>query len=560
MSRRTRVSADPRLLAVVVVVVIAVAAIWAQVARPAPVKAAAPQPQSLPITAQTLVCPQAGGTPSKGAARIGYADAALGSAGDSTLTIAPLDPDAVVTGGPIEPGHAWHIDGPKTLGPVRIAMTGPIAAASSAVQFTRQSVGSSLQVSAAPCEAPTTEAWFAGFSSGVGTHATLLLSNVDAVAATVDIGIYADAAPPNPQAQHGLVVPPNSQKAVRLDTLAPGFTNAVAHVTATSGRVVAAVRYDAENGSIPLGVEWIPRTDGPALTQTVPGIVGGDGARHLILSTPGDIDATVSLSIVTPDGSFTPTGFDAVNVPAGQVVSVDLADQLQKEAAAVVVTSTEPVVAGAISSLPPDKAGGSDVGFTAAVPAVSAPTVVAGGETGSDRHTSLLLTAPDTDANLTLTVLPDNKTSSPLVSPLTVPAGTTMAIDLGSLSKDPAPAVEITPETGGPLYAGWSLQEHIGATSDLTSFPVRSPVTTLERPPVRTDLRAGLPEPAQTPSPPASPSAPASPAESDEPSEPASSDLFSPDDSDSLDSGPLDSEPAESPDQSSPASSSQPSP
>ena len=551
MNRRLRLSAEPRLLAAVVIVVIAAAVIWAQVTRPAAVKATTPQPGLMPVTNQTLVCPQAGGTPSRGAARIAYADAGTDPASSSTLTTAPLDPDSVATDVPIQPGHAWHIDGPKTLSPMRITMTGPIATTSSAVQFTRQSVGSSLQVSAAPCEAPTTEAWFAGFSSGVGTHATLLLSNVDAVEATVDIGIYGDAAPPDPQAQHGLVVPPNSQKAVRLDTLAPGFANGVVHVTATSGRIVAAVRYDAENGSIPLGVEWIPRTDGPALTQTVPGIVGGDGARRLILSTPGDIDATVSLNIVTADGSFTPTGFDAVDVPAGQVVSVDLADQLQKEAGAVVVTSTEPVVAGAISSLPPDKAGGADVGFTAAVPALSTPTVVAGGETGSDRHTSLLLTAPGADANLTLTVLPDTKTSSPLVSPMTIPGGTTMALDLGSLSKDPAPAVEITPEAGGPLYAGWALQENIGATADLTSFPLRSPVTTLERPPVRTDLRAGLPEVAHTPAPPASPSAPASSPESDEPSEPASSsDLFSPDDS----------LPAEAPDQSSPASSSQPSP
>lgn len=511
---------DSRLLAVVVLVVVAAAVGWAQFARPAVVTPVVERPRPAPITEQTLVCPQAGGAPSAGAAHIAYADsetaaqtgstagAGVGASAGSSLIAAPLDPDAVPSTIEVKPGHAWNVDGPKTIGPMRLTLTGPVATALSAVQFTRQTTNGTLQVANAPCDPPTTDAWFAGFSSGVGAHATLLLSNVDAVPATVDIGIYGDSAPPDPEAEHGLVVPPQTQATVHLDTLAPGFANAVVHVSATAGRVVPAVRYDAENGSIPVGLEWIPRTDAPARVSTLPGILDGDGARRLVLAAPGGLDATVSLKLVTADGSFTPSGFDAISVPAGGVTSVDLAPGLQTDAAAVVVTSTEPVVAAGISTLPPSKAGGTDLGFTAAVPALSAPTVVAGGETGSDRHTRLLLSAPDDDAQLTLTVLPSALSSSPLVSPLIVPGGTTLTLDLASLSSDSSPAIEVTPDGGGPVYAAWSLQESSKTSGDLTSFPLRSPVTSLQRPPVRTDLLAGLPG-YPAPSPPASASSPA---------------------------------------------------
>jgi hypothetical protein len=522
---------DPRLLAVLVVALVAGGIAWANTAMPPRAKAAAPRLQSIPVTQSTLVCPQAGGAPSNGAARIAYADsesdpAAVGSA----LTAQPLDPDAVASALQLHPGHAWVVDGPKTLAPVELSVSGPLATAASAVQFTREQGGSTLQAAAVPCESPTTDAWFAGFSSGVGAHATLLLSNVDSVPATVDVAMYGDTSPPDTTADQGLVVAPHTQAAVRLDELVPGLANAVAHVVVKSGRVVPAVRYDAENGSIPIGFEWVPRTDAPALTQTVPGIVAGDGSRRLVLADPGDIDATVAVKIVTSDGSYTPSGFDTINVPAGQVTTVDLAAQLHGAAAGVVVTSTEPVVAGGIATVAPDKRGGSDIAFTGAVPALSGPTLVAGGETGANRGTRLLLSAPDADAHLNLTLLASAAASAPVVRPLTVPAGTTLTVDLASLSHDPAPAVELEPQGGGPVFAAWTLEEHNPAGADLTSFPLRSVPQTLQRPPATFDLQAGLP--AAPVAPPRSPSqAPSSPvSSSDVPSsEVPSSDLPSSD-------------------------------
>lgn len=484
---------DARLLTVLIVIVILGAAIgWAGVTKPAPVNASAALPPAVPLASRTVVCPQVGGQPANGTAHIAFADTSSEQHTPS-IASAPLGPDAVSTPVALDAGHAWTVDGLKTAGPMRVSITGPSASSLDVLQFTRQKIASSLQLSATPCEGPTTDAWFGGFSTGVGAHATLLLSNIDDVSATVDVGIYADDQPPNASADNGIKVAPHSQAAVRLDTLAPGHSNVFAHITTTAGRVVPAIRYDTEDGSIPHGVEWVPPTEAPATKQTVPGILGGDGGRQLLLSAPGDVDASVQLTVVTADGFNTPTGFDEVDVPAGQVVAVDLAPALKKAPGAVVVTSTEPVVAAAVGALPKDKTGGSDLTLTAAAPALSGPVTVPGGETGAGQRTELFLTAPGQDAELTLTLIPSANGAEQLISPLTVPGGTTAAVDLGSLSKDPAPAIEISPDDGGPVYAAWAVQESADGSFGATSFPLRAHRLSLQRPLVESNPLAGLP-------------------------------------------------------------------
>jgi hypothetical protein len=515
---------DSRLLAVLVVVIVAIAVTWASVSEPAKGRAASATSSAVPITSAALVCPQAGGTPAGGAARIGYAAFGTDPAdlAATSASTSPLNPDGAATPLPLKGGHAWVVDGPKALGPVQLNVDGPLATDVGAVQFTRETVNKSWQVSSAPCEGPTTHAWFVGFSTGVGAHATLLLSNVDNVAATVNVGIYGDTSPPNTDTEHGLTVAPRTQLAVQLDNVAPGLSNAAAEVTATAGRVVPALRFDAVNGSIPLGVDYLPRADNAALSQTVPGIPGGDGSRRLLIAAPGDVDATASVKLVTADGSYTPTGMDVIDVPAGGVVSVDLDPELKGAAAGVVVTSSEPVVAGAIASLTPDKNKGADVAFTAAVPPLSGPAIAADGETAGDRHTQLVLTAPGDDAHVQLTLAPSSADAGPVVSPVTVPGGTTVVVDLRSISSDAAPAVQLSPQSGGPLYAAWVLQETSKTTADITSFPLWGVQTSLSRPAVSANLMAGLPGRAPVASPPAS--APASAPSSDVPSsEPAGS-------------------------------------
>lgn len=521
------------LVAAAVVVVVAGILVAATLTEPRPVKAAAARygaVETIPVTSASLVCPQVG-KPASGVAQITYAATSAASGAGSALTAAPLAPGAAPAAVAVHPGNAWLVHGDGPSGALRVDVSGDLTGNVGVTEFNRDVLGKVFQLAMTPCEGPMTDAWFAGFSSGVGAHASLLLSNVDSVPASVDLSIWGDQSAPAIGVQRGIKVDPQSQVQVPLDSLEPGLADAVVHVSATAGRVVPAVRYDAENGSIPLGVEWLPRTEAPATTATVPGFLAGPGSRRLVIADTGDTDATVSLKLVTADGSFTPTGLDALTVPAGGVSNVDLTSALNQQAATVVVTSSEPVVVGGASTLG-GNGGSADVAFTAAVPALTGSVIAPGGEVRNGRTTQLALTAPVADAHVDVTVLPSS--GAPSEHPLTVPGGTTTLLDLKSITSDPAPGVVVTPQGGGAVFAAWSLQEVGPANADIAEIPLRAPIRSLQRAPAHANLDAALPGGQLSSAPPASPasppaSAPASPGDlaslppgSDQPSAPAS--------------------------------------
>jgi len=496
---------DPRLTAVPVVALV-VAVTWiAAVVAPTPHGAVASLSSVIQVREANLVCPQAGGVgtgrvaggalaagaTSTGAARVAYADSGATDSGDSHLTTQPLSAGASPAAVRAAPDHAWVVDGPAALTPLQVSVSGSLTDTLSAVQFTRAMVGAVPQASAAQCDAPTTDAWFAGFSSNVGAHASLLLSNVDSTPASVSVSIWGGEGG-EPTVRPGVVVAPQTQVVVALDEIDPGLPAAVVHVAATAGRIVPAVRADAANGSIPLGVDWLPRTAAPANSQTVPGILGDAGSRQLVVGNPGTLDATYSLTVVTSDGAYVPTEFTSLTVAAGAASQISLDPVLQGEAAAIVVRSTQPVVVGGISTSPQDGTGASDFAFTGAGSALSGPTVVAGGEVAAQRDTSLLLSAPGADAAVRVVVLPTQPDSAPEVIDRTVPGGTTTVLDLASLTTDPAPGVVVVPSGGGPLFAAWSLREVMQGSTDVTELLMQTPTRTLLRPPVQFDPAAGL--------------------------------------------------------------------
>ena len=438
-------------------------------------------------------------TPASPAPATSSAPAVANSDG-SVLTAGVLGPQYAPEPITLQPGHAWTVHGPTEQTAIELGVSGPIAQSLGAVQFTRTVVGSVPQLALAPCEGPTTDAWFAGFSSQAGTHATLYLSNVDLVPATLDVSIWGNLGGAV-DTKRGIRVDPQTQVTISLDEFAPGLTAGVAHVLASSGRVVPAVRYEAANGSIPVGTDWLPRTAAPATTQTLPGLVAGDGTRQIVVADPGPLDASISLTVITIDGSFTPTDLDAQTVQSGGVTEISIDPALQQEAAAIVVNSTEPVVAGGISTLPLDPSGATDVAFTAAVPPLSGSVVVPGGEVSDTLHTVLLLTAPDGDAQLTVTVLPTAPldpslpTPSPSTFPITVPDSTTVSVDLTDLTSDPAPGMVITPGSGGAVYAAWVVQEDgpsTDVTGDVSEIALSAPVRALVRPTVAFDPAVGV--------------------------------------------------------------------
>jgi hypothetical protein len=249
---------DPRLAAVPVVALV-VAVTWvAAVVAPTPHGAAASLSSVIAVREANLVCPQAGGAgtgpaaggalasgaTSAGVARIAYADAGATDSADSHLTSQPLGAGASPAAVPSQPDHAWVVDGPAALTPTQVSVSGSLTDTLSAVQFSRAMVGTVPQTSAVQCDSPTTDAWFAGFSSNVGAHAMLLLSNVDTVQASVNVSIWGGEGG-EPTVRQGIVVAGQTQVVVALDQVDPGLPAAVVHVSVTAGRIVPALRADA---------------------------------------------------------------------------------------------------------------------------------------------------------------------------------------------------------------------------------------------------------------------------------------------------------------------------
>jgi hypothetical protein len=510
-SARARVT-DPRLvgLAVVIVLVVVTVLVGGTAHAPRPVKTFG---RTVALASSTLVCPEVGGADASagGASRVGYAAADIGDPVDGSTP--PVDTTTKLTSTPmqgtgspmsvgIEPGHAWVLDGDTTATPLRLDLEGPAATYVGATEFDRTVVGPEVQVAATSCGAPTTDAWFAGFSSKVGASAELFLADVDTVPAVVNVEMWGDSAAPDTTSTVGVKVEPGTQVAVHLDQRDPGLSNMVAHVSTSQGRIVPALLSATLDGSVATGTDWVPVTAAPALVQTVPGIAGGPGSRDLVIADTGDLDATVSINLVTPDSAYTPTSLSAVAVDAGSVVLVPLDGELQGDAAAAVVTSTAPVVVGGVSTRQPDATGATDFALTPATGPVTGPTLVSGTEVSDSVHTVLLLSAPGADAHLTLTQLPYTPTTPPISQLLTVPGGTTVQVSLATLgADDPGPGVLVTPAPGGPLYGSWLITE-AGATDTagaadtagaITEVAMRTPERSRQQPPVQQRLTAGLP-------------------------------------------------------------------
>jgi hypothetical protein len=505
-ARAKTIAADPRVVGLAVVVVLVLVAVLVGGTAGSPT-----QPRTfgrtVTLASSTLVCPQVGGADeSTGAvSRVGYAAADIG---DPTTTDVPaVDSSTTLVSTTLQntfpplhlgilPGHAWVVDGAPTASPLRLDLTGPAATYVGATEFDRTVVGDESEAAATECGAPTTEAWFAGFSSQVGASAELFLTNVDTVPAVVNVAMWGDTAAPDTTSTAGIKIDPGAQVMLHLDQRDPGLTNLVAHVVASQGRVVPALLSSTLEGSVPTGTDWVPVTAGPALTQTVPGVAGGPGTRSLIVANPGDLDATIAVQLVTPDSSYTPTSMSAVTVPAGNVVAVPLDGELQGDPAAAVVTSTVPVVVGGISTRAPDTTGATDFALTPATGPVIGPTLVSGTETTVDKHTVLLLSAPGSDARLTLTELPYAPATPPVSELVTVPGGTTVQVSLATLgADDPGPGILVTPNSGGPVYGSWLITE-AGATDsagDITELPLQTPLRSRQQPPVQQRLTAGLP-------------------------------------------------------------------
>lgn len=362
-------------------------------------------------------------------------------------------------------------------------------------QLTRAPTGPRRGYEGLHCASPQTDTWFAGGSLGAGESATLVLANEDDTAAVVDLQVWSAEGPVDPRPGKGLVVPAGGRTAVPLDTLAPAHTGLALHLRAARGRVVAAVEHLRGGDGTPLGAEWVPPTS-PAARVVVPGLPAGPGGRTLLVTNPGLDPTVVAVQLTAGDGQFVPAGLDAVPVPAGTTVPVDLTALLAGSPGAVTVTSAAgPVLAVGLVA---DGAGPTqDISYAGSAGPLDGPGLIPDLAGGAG---VLLLTALAGDASVVVTPLPvlgvPPGAATPAPQAVPVAGGTTVGLPLVTfgVTGDGTLALQVGPAPGsGPVHAAVLLRE------DLPDGPLTTLLTLVaarqgaERPVVDADPGAALP-------------------------------------------------------------------
>ncbi len=445
--------------AAVVVAVLAIGAVigLGQVLTPA-VSVADTSPVTEPVASTELVCPVTTATTAL-SSTVTAGVASLPSVTDGVATLADLTTKASASK-PLaisEPGQTVSrvFDG-KTSGPAQLARaTGSFAAGFGADQVIRSGEGSTRGLAASPCARPLTDGWLIGGGSTVGRLTQVLLVNDDDRPAQVDLLVYGPDGPVVAPGGSGIVMPASSRRQVRLDALAPDQAVTAVHVIARSGRVGVSGLDQQAVGLVPEGMSLLSVTHA-GTRIVIPDVPAPIHQARLDLLSP-DADTTVSVVLLTPDGSLVPAGIDRIDLPSGHVVSVDLTPELADQPIGLVITSTSEIVAGVeVGTGDPSTLREKDA--TSGIPALTAPGIVVGLAGGRLKH-AVMVAAPAADASVRLELYVPGASAPTWTMTLDIPSGSVRRVAVPVTTAAATSILVVTPVSGGPVYAGREVTE-----------------------------------------------------------------------------------------------------
>ena len=406
-------------------------------------------------------------------------------------------------------GYGGQVD--KGTRALAFTGTGPSAVGLGAVEVTRATTGPARGLSAASCAEPSTEFTFVGGSTIVGNQLRLVLTNIDDSDAIVDLALLGAGGPLNlTGASDGIEVKPHQRRSIDLVALGPNQTEVTAMVTAVTGRVAAAETTSRLEGSIARGVDWIPDAGPASRRSLIPGMIEDAGRKTLVLTDPGTEAANVMVQVVSDTGTFTPAGLESVPVNPGSVASVNVTDALAGHPGALLVTSDQPILAGASQEVGSTTSPTTDVTWSTQTAPLNGTAVLPTVPIGEGREVSLYLTAVHQDATVTITPTgPIDPTQSVYPQPVQVkvPEGETVATDLGSVfgttSADLSVRVTTDP-SGGTVTASAVFREPaaegtMAAQVGLVSVPGVIQLPAVREDPTVAGARPGEVQPSSAP-------------------------------------------------------------
>jgi len=317
-----------------------------------------------------------------------------------------------------------------------------------------------------PCPPTADDSWFLGAGSG-GKHLTsLVLTNLSSSPAVADLSFWGPAGRIDPVDAGGVVVDPFTVQRVDLRDLAAGEAELAVRVERRRGSLTVAA-LDSST-SVFRGTDALEPTARPGREQIVAGMPAGTSTRTLLVLNSSTSTARVRVEVVGEKGIFAPKALESIKVDAKQLKAVTVPKSVGSDGATLRLRSDQPVAAS-VRVAP----GAKDRAVVEAVPELDGAAVVPVDLGTVTRAPELVLTAARREARVTLEAY-DDEMSRQASTDVTVEAGTTKSLDLGSAkvldAKDVAYVV-VRAEGGVVGAATYRLGNGI-ASIGLTEAPV----------------------------------------------------------------------------------------
>lgn len=206
------------------------------------------------------------------------------------------------------------------------------------------------------CSGPASSQWFVGASADITTKGRLIVVNSGLSDAVVDVNVFTEN---GKQPLRTLDVPSKNYLVIPVDSLAPGDKTLTVNVVPRSGRINSFMIDEQGKGLRALGGDLINPTTSPSKTLVIPAIPNqkkkpgqSTGSTNVLrVLTPGEVDASLTVELLSSDGVFIPVGLNSRNVAAGLVTEFNFSPSISSAVFALKITSTEPIVAAVESSV-----------------------------------------------------------------------------------------------------------------------------------------------------------------------------------------------------------------
>jgi len=204
------------------------------------------------------------------------------------------------------------------------------------------------------CTGPASSQWFVGGAADVTTRGRLMIINSGLSDAVVDIESFTEN---GKQPLRTINVTSKTYVDIPVDSLAPGDKTLTVHVAPRSGRINAFMIDEQGKGLKTLGGDLVNPVAAASKIVVIPAIPNQILKKEpalphtLRILATGDVDASVTVEVLSADGVFVPVGLTSRVINAGIVSEFQLDPNITSTVMAVRVTSTEPVVAAVKSTV-----------------------------------------------------------------------------------------------------------------------------------------------------------------------------------------------------------------